>query len=135
MKHFAVLLLLVGFVGMAVFGLFVMDFSMRYDGSGCVASRLNGNDNVCPMNLFQMAFHHVSAFQVFSLSTAVFSIAIILLFLLTFFASFLFFIKILSFHPPQSLRRWRKRQIAPSLFQKHRMTRWLALFEHSPSFI
>jgi hypothetical protein len=130
MKRFATALLLVGFAGMAVFGLFVMDFAMGHDDMGCIASRVSGDDAVCPMSLMQMAFHHVSAFQAFSLATIVFSFILGFLFL---FASIRFFVKILSFHPPQFLRRLRKRQTESPLFQYQKITRWLALFEHSPS--
>jgi hypothetical protein len=135
MKNLATLLLLVGFAGMAVFGLFVMDFAMGHDGGGCVASRLNGNDNLCPMNLMQMAFHHVSAFQAFSLSTSAFSFTLGLIFLLSFLSLSLLFIKILSFRPPIFLGRLQRGIPEPSLFQQQKIIRWLALFEHSPSII
>jgi hypothetical protein len=131
MKKIGTLLLLVGFAGMAVFGLFVMDFAMGHNDTGCIASRVSGNDAVCPMNLIQVAFHHISAFQAFTLSTVAFSFVLGLALLLV---SLPFFTKALLFHPPRFLRRidqWRTRT---SLFQKQKITRWLARFEHSPSF-
>ncbi|TRZ52892.1 hypothetical protein D4R99_01930 [bacterium] len=105
---------------------------MGYDGGGCIASRMSGS--VCPMNVLQMTFHHISAFQVFSLSSAVFFAGFLLFFLSAFVFSSLF-IKILSFYPPKFLRRLRKEQKKSSLFQKQKITGWLALFEHSPSLI
>jgi hypothetical protein len=135
MKKIGTALLLVGFAGMAVFGLFVMDFAMGHDDVGCIASRVNGNDVVCPMSLMQMAFHHISAFQAFSLSTVTFSFVFLLLFLLSAFAFSALFVKILSFRPPIFLGRLQRGIREPSLFQQQKITRWLALFEHSPSLL
>ncbi|MFA5831820.1 MAG: hypothetical protein WC878_08435 [Candidatus Paceibacterota bacterium] len=134
MKKIGTLLLLVGFAGMAVFGLFVMDFAMGHDDMGCIASRVSGNESVCPMNLLQMAFHHISAFQAFTQSTVsqLFGIAF-LFFLLLVLVPFVFFKKLLF--PPKIWGRAFWDWLNHSCFQQQKITRWLALFEHSPSII
>ncbi len=135
MKRFAALLLLVSFAGMAVFGLFVMDFAMGNDNAGCIASQVNGNSAVCPLSLLQMAFHHISAFHAFSLAVIAYTATLVLLFLLVFLAFVSLWIRFLSFRPPRFLRRLQRRKTETSLFQKQKITRWLSLFEHSPSLI
>jgi hypothetical protein len=90
MRNFATALLLVSFVGMAVFGLFIMDMAMSHDGQGCIASQMNGSGKVCPMSMVEMAFHHISVFQ--SFTSAVISsfsgVAVLLLIVsLAFFSS------------------------------------------------
>jgi hypothetical protein len=135
MKIFSTLILVIGFAGMAVFGLFVMDFTMGHGDMGCIASSVNGNDTVCPMSLMQMAFHHISAFQAFSLSTVAFSFVLGLIFLLASVASSLLFVQILSFRPPILFGRLQRGIPELPFFHYKKITRWLALFEHSPSLI
>ncbi|MCX6738496.1 MAG: hypothetical protein NT098_00395 [Candidatus Parcubacteria bacterium] len=135
MKRFATLLLLIGFAGMAVFGLFVMDFAMGHDNVDCIASQVNGNSAVCPSSLLQMAFHHISVFQAFSLAVIAYTAALAFLFLLVFLVFTSLWIRFFSLRPPRFLRSLQRRQTEPPPFQRQKITRWLALFEHSPSLV
>lgn len=133
MQKIGTFLLLVGFAGMAVFGLFVMDLVMGHDGGGCIASQMTGTEDVCPMNMVEMAFHHIAVFQSFTQLTVsqLFSMAL-LFFLLLSLTPFVFFRKLLF--PPKIPCRaffdWR----GHPRFQQQKITRWLSLLEHSPSF-
>lgn len=131
MKKIGTLLLLVGFAGMAVFGLFVMDFAMGHADSGCIASRVSGNESVCPMSLPQMAFHHIFVFQSFTQTTVLQLFGITLFLLLSSLIPLVFFRKLL-FSPRVLIRVFSGMEDYPH-FQKQKITRWLALFEHSPS--
>jgi hypothetical protein len=133
MKKIGTLLLLVGFAGMAVFGLFVMDFAMGHNDTGCIASSVSGGPTVCPMSLLQMAFHHISAFQAFSL--AIVAGAFNVLLALASLSLVFVFTRWLANAPPKFLRRIRRRENKFSYFQFQKITRWLSLFEHSPSLI
>jgi len=134
MKHFATLLLFVGFSGMAVFGLFVMDMTMEHDLSGCIASQVTGNQTVCPMDIMQMAFHHISVFQTFSLSSDVFTNSVYSALIAFLFVFSLLFVLILFFRPP-ILRRKFVSMRESIFFHLQKISEWLSLFENSPSFI
>ena len=64
MKYFASIFLLIGFVGMAVFGFAFMDHSMTHGtDSGCIFSAVTGT--ACPPDQANMLTHHSAAFQIF----------------------------------------------------------------------
>ena len=128
MRYVSVLLL-IGFVGLAVFGVFSMHAGMQDHGSGCVAATAQGMD--CPKNnpLSYLAFHF-GALKGFS--TAVFG-NFMMVFLLLVFAF------IYAFRPLSDLRArssfeyaaWGLRRERSSL-QGERIRHWLALHENSP---
>jgi len=131
MKHIASTVLLIGFMVTAIFGLFAMDFVMGHEDGGCIASRMNGDEDVCPMGALEMALYHIDAFHSFTLAVVAQVFAFAALFLFIFFIRSAFFRKIILFHP--LFFRSRRRRKERSYFQNIKITRWLALFEHSPS--
>ncbi|MCK9351500.1 MAG: hypothetical protein WCT49_04540 [Candidatus Paceibacterota bacterium] len=129
MKYFATLLLLIGFAGMAIFGLFVMDFAMGHGEVGCIASNISGDGGFCPLGALEMAFHHIDAFQAFSLTTAGQMFGLFLL--LSLFVLSVLFWRYLAISPPVFLEK-RLREKDPPAFEFNKLN-WLSLLEHSPS--
>jgi|SRR3989344_4714649 len=137
MKYFSVLLL-IGFVGLAVFGVFGMSHengqSHDMTPSNCIVATAKGVD--CPKEAEPIDFvvFHIDTLKDFFLAT--FGESVISAFLLA-FASLLFiglaFFSLYFFRPPQLVfYRYRFRDsFFPS--QKQQLTRWLALRENSPT--
>lgn len=135
-------ILLIGFVSLAVFGVFGMhaqaDMNMRghdMPTSNCVGATVNGTD--CPKQADPIDYltFHFDAFRSFSLAT--FGESVMGAFLLLAFAALLFvglaFFKPHLFEPPQ-LAFSRQRFGDPfSPPQKQELARWLALHENSPA--
>jgi len=126
------------FIGVVIFGLiFMMDMSMdtnQYMTSKCPFS-LPGNE-FCPTNTLAVTIHHISAYQTFS--NILFSKSILLVMLLTITFSILFWLfgrqmllklnLYLSFLAKHRIKQW------PPSCKLNNITKWLALFENSPSF-
>src|SRR3989338_8141137 len=64
MRYLTSSLLIISFIGIAVFGFAIFDHSMHNPSSDCVASVIDGV--VCPTNILNMALHHISVLQTFS---------------------------------------------------------------------
>lgn len=130
MKNFAAVLILVSFIGMAAFGAIIINHSMMSHG-GCIASVITGGD--CPINQLAVFAHHLAALQVFSNSLPPVLGITLLLLLLCAPAVFLVFGGI-YYSPPSPSLAYIKRNQDRKYFHKNPFLRWLALFEHSPSF-
>ena len=137
MKLVLTTLLILGLLGIAVFGVFAMNHGSGYGHNGCIAATLQGAD--CPKGENALSFltFHLGAFQ--SFSTAIFGQTILSLFLLV--ASLLLLARIvlstLYITPEPSDLHSRFRhflELPASSFQK-RIIRWLALHENSPAFL
>ncbi len=131
MKYTATLLFL-SFIGIAVFGFVLMNHSMMR-GENCIVSAVMGNP--CPTNQGSFALHHLAALAVFSnsLPSAIFNVSPLIV--LSFALALLAFFRIRSPYsrPPSFASALRRRNVR---YRSHtpRFMRWLALFEHSPSF-
>lgn len=131
-------ILLIGFVGIALFGFIGMPHQMSgHSGSDCLASFVVGS-SLCPdgNNSFSYAFYHIQAYQFFSkaiiASFALILLAIvsslILLFVLRNFDIWLVFKNHIIY-----LKK-RLDEIVDSLHSSFRnFIRWLSLLENSPS--
>lgn len=130
--------LIAGFIGIAVFGVFAMDFAMdggEHGHDGCIAATLQGGD--CPgwQSGLSLLIFHLDAFRGFS--TAVFSDyfanAFVLLFGLMPIAVFGFFAGMRR-APSELATNCRRMSPAElSLFQtRQKFMYWLALHENSP---
>jgi len=129
MRYLTSSLLIISFIGIAVFGFAIFDHSMHNPSSDCVASVIDGV--VCPTNILNMALHHISVLQTFSQALIPSTVSILLFSLLLMVISFFILRKDLFYPQPVfSFHRYRN-QTRPRHQQK--ITSWLALFEHSPS--
>lgn len=135
MKSFGVIMLIVGFVAVAVFGFAAMDAGGAHSHSGCLVATLNGG--LCPVDdsIDSLAFHMNAAK---SFSTAILGGNI--MYLLFFAAAFLAFL--VASTPPLigsrfliRFRDWRRRFTE---FFAYSITRqllfWLSRYEQSPAF-
>jgi|SRR3989338_9771575 len=131
MKSLALISIFVGFAGISLFGSFLISHSMM-DHMPCVVSVMSGVS--CPTNRIDFAAHHISALQVLSNSYALVSDG--LLYFVIFLALTLFLVFLgKNFLPfPKLSINFRRREASQFCFSVHNLTRWLALFEHSPSF-
>ena len=133
MKYLGVLLL-IGFVGLAVFGIFSMNYTNGHDHDGCMAATAQGVDCPKEANLIDFVAFHFDAFRGFSLAT--FSESIMSTLLLAFASLLLFSLAFFSphlFKPPQlAFNKYRFRDsFSPP--QKQELIHWLALHENSPA--
>lgn len=132
------LILLIGFIGMGLFGFIGMPHQMsEHSGSDCIASFVVGNI-LCPdgNNYFSYAFYHIQAYQFFSNAlissfAAIFAV-IALAFLLTFVLKKIdtrLVLKNQIFYLKKRLT-----EISDSLISSLRnFIRWLSILENSPS--
>lgn len=133
MKTALTIFLVIGFSGVAVFGMFAMNHGAEYSHS-CFAATVQGTD--CPKEADPLDFaaFHIDAYKELSLSTFGESAMSTLLaaFALLLFISFAFSSPRL-FNPPQ-LALYRRRFRDPfSPPQEQGLTGWLALHENSPA--
>lgn len=139
MKYLAIILL-IGFMGMGLFGFIGMPHQMsEHSGSDCLASFVV-NKILCPdgNNSFSYAFYHIQAYQFFSNALigsfavifAVIALAFILTFVLRNFDIWLVF-KNQFFYLKKRLI-----ETADSLHSSSKdFIRWLSILENSPSLI
>lgn len=136
MKYLASLLLIMSFVGIAIFGFSIFDHSMM-DGSnaGCVASAIDGT--ACPTSIMDMILHHVSALQTFTTTVVppISSWLLLLTSLLLVAVSILLFYKDSLLPNPELLPQRLRDLTLNSLYNQQKITSWLSLFELSPSLL
>lgn len=143
MKHLLTLILLISFVGIAVFGftLFThgMDSSENTHGvassdNNCVTSPIDGT--VCPKSIVAMTLHHISSLQTLTTSVvpSISNWLLLLAFILLILVSVFLLYKNLLF-PKLELLPKRLRDLEVNLsYSKQKIISWLSLFENSPSF-
>ena len=137
MKYLATILL-IGFVGVAIFGFMWMPHQMSsHSGSDCLAS-LVVNKSLCPDgdSTFSYAFYHFQAYEFFS-SAIIVSVAVVL----TIIAFAFIPISVLKNFDHRSVSRNQIIYIKKRLFEisdslhsnLKNFIRWLSLLENSPS--
>jgi len=134
MKYFIPLLLTISIIGLTIFGFLMFDMVENHVSTGCMASEINGS--VCPMNISNYAFHHLSALQTLTntLVAPVNSSLSLLLSLLFASLSTLLLYKVLIYPTKKSfLDRLKNFEFALS-YSKQKIISWLSLFELSPVF-
>ena len=138
MKKYLATILLIGFVGVALFGLAWMPHQMSdHPGSDCLASFVVGK-SLCPdgNNSFSYAFYHFQAYEFFSSAIIVSVAAVLAIIAFAFILTF----ALKNFDPLSVSRNQiiyiKKRliEIADSLHSNLKnFIRWLSLLENSPS--
>ena len=134
MKALFMILLVISFISIAIFGVFSMHPEMQSHNDNCVAATVQGTD--CPKqnNLFDFVFFHFNAFKNFLTaisSNSVFSLLI--------FYSFIILIGIKAFLRNSELLRFNfarnelKRLEVFNPPSRHKFFYWLLLHENSPS--
>jgi hypothetical protein len=132
MKSLLSIVLIAGFMGIAVFGALDANHEMAHTG-GCIAATAKRMD--CPKeNPIDLATFHLDAYKGFSLATFGESVAGALLLV---FASLLF-IGLVSFlpypfKPPEFAFHKYRLKYAFSPPQEQKLVSWLALRENSPT--
>ncbi len=135
---FLTTILLIGFIGIALFGFIGMPHQMSgHSGSGCLASFVVGK-SLCPdgANSFSYAFYHIQAYQFFS-NALTSSVATILAIIAS---AFILIFALKNFYTRPVLKNQnfylKKRiiEISNSLHSSFRnFIRWLSILENSPS--
>ena len=138
MKKYLATILLIGFVGVALFGLAWMPHQMSgHSGSDCLASFVVGK-SLCPdgNNSFSYTFYHFQAYEFFSNAITVSVGAVLAIIAFAFILTF----ALRKFDPCSISRKQiiylKKRliEIADSLRSSFRnFIRWLSILENSPS--
>lgn len=130
MKNALSISILLSLIIIAVFGVFILENSMKNHGS-CLASSLVGS--ACPvMNQIAMLFLHVSALQKFSVALPAINSGLNLLLI----ATMLFVVvPIIGFKIVLNKNQTARIIDSPRQnFLKQNLLSWLALFENSPSY-
>lgn len=138
MKTAFTIFLIIGFIGIAVFGVFAMNHGSGYGHSGCIAVTAQRAD--CPRGESALSFiaFHLDAFHGFT--TAIFgdnsANALILLIALTFAAVVGIILRIRPFSATVEANYYHKQFLESRHFSPQRkFIHWLALRENSPSFV
>jgi len=134
MKYLITLILVVSFVGIAIFGFTLFAHGMDSSDSNCITSPIDGT--ACPTNITAMTLHHISSLQTLITSTtpSISNWLLLLAFLLLISVSIFLSYKNLLF-PKLELLRERLRDLATNLsYSKQKIISWLSLFENSPAF-
>lgn len=128
MTRFLSILLISLFVGVAVFGAVGMALHMDGGELPCAASVLGST--VCPTDQVLFAIHHLGVYEFLSRATPVFVFLSLIIFTLSLagFATAPYLPKPVFRSPYRNNRKENK----PAHME--RLTRWLSLFELSPSF-
>lgn len=128
--------LIIGFIGIAVFGVFAMNHGSGHSHNGCIAATVQGTD--CPKEENSLSFlnFHLDAFRSFSTATFGEYLASALLLLIALVLTVAVgIIGIIHSAPPVLATNYRRRQFLESHsfpFQRE-LTHWLALHENSPA--
>ena len=134
MKHFLTFILLVSFLGIAIFGFTVFAHGMDSSDNNCVTSPIDGT--VCPTSIVAMTLHHISSLQTLltSVTPSISNLLLLLVFILLVSVSVFQLYKNLLF-PKLDLLRERLRDLETNLsYSKQKIISWLSLFENSPAF-
>ena len=132
MKYFGIFLL-IGFVGLAVFGTFGAHTGMQSHDSGCIAAAIQGTDCPKKTNLFEYVAFHLGTYKDVALATI--NNNVVGSFLLTFiyflFAGFALS-QIRSLKSPQLVFHNR---LTDFLYnpQEQKLAHWLVLHKNSPT--
>ncbi len=134
MKHLLIFILLISFVGIAIFGFTLFAHGMDSSDKNCITSPIDGTE--CPTSITAMTLHHISSLQnlLTSVAPSISNWLLLLSFILLISVSVFLLFKNLLF-PKLELLRKRLRDLEVSLsYSKQKITSWLSLFENSPAF-
>lgn len=135
---FIISMLLIGFIGMTLFGFMVMPHqTSEHSNFDCIASFVVNKD-LCPdeNNSFSYAFYHIQAYQFFSSALISSFVAIFVITALTFILTFVFREIDARLVLRNQIFYLRKRltEVTNSIFSSFRVfIRWLSILENSPS--
>lgn len=134
MKYLITLILVVSFVGIAIFGFTLFAHGMDSSDNNCITSPIDGT--ACPTSIVAMTLHHISSLQklLTSVTPSISNLLLLLAFILLVSVSIFSFYKNLLF-PKLELLRERLRNLATNFsYSKQKIISWLSLFENSPAF-
>jgi len=136
MKVAFTILLIMGFLGIAVFGVFAMNHGAEHGHNGCIAATAQGTD--CPKGENTLSFlsFHLDAFR--SFSTAIFgeNLANTLILLIALVLAVAFgVVASINLAPSTLAINYYRRQFLESYSSpfRRKLTRWLAFHENSPA--
>ena len=134
MKHFLTFILLVSFVGIAIFGFTLFTYGIDGSDNDCITSPIDGT--ACPTSIAAMTLHHISSLQtlITSVTPSISNWLLLLAFLLLISVSVFLSYKNFLF-PKLEFLRERLRDLATNFsYSKQKIISWLSLFENSPAF-
>ena len=136
MKSIGIVLLIAGFVGIAVFGFLAINHGNGHEHAGCIATTAKGID--CPLgaNTILFAIFHLDIIK--SFSTAIFNYdysgSLILLAFIIFLVGWITRFKIGFNLPRLAIVQYCYRSRETYFFSlRQNLTGWLALHENSPA--
>ena len=128
-SKFIAVLTLVALLAIVLFGFATMSYGSDGKMEGNCPFSVMGAPS-CPQDLAAAALHHISSYQSLLNATQVPGVALIIALLLLVYGVFIFFIRPPAFQP--QLIGYLRRSPHSSARDRE-TTRWLSLFEHSPS--
>ncbi|MEK7567180.1 MAG: hypothetical protein AAB527_03555 [Patescibacteria group bacterium] len=128
-NKFLVNLILLGFVGIAVFGFLAMGHDAAARGA-CLA--MTFNRSACPSGISETISFYASAFKSFSLAVLTLGLNLAAVGIIFGFSLFIFSVPTPNFSQFSFLKRF---SFATSILAKKNLTHWLSLHENSPSFV
>lgn len=134
MKYLLTLILLISFVGIAIFGFTLFDHGMDSSDGNCITSPMDRTS--CPTSIVAMTLHHISSLQTLltSVTPSISNLLSLLAFMLLVSVSAFLLYKNLLF-PKLEFLRERLRELATDFsFSKQKIISWLSLLENSPAF-
>jgi uncharacterized membrane protein YhaH (DUF805 family) len=134
MKYLLTLILLISFVGIAIFGFTLFDHGMDNSDGNCITSPMDRT--ACPTSIVAMTLHHISSLQALTTSivSSISNWLLLLAFILLVSVSAFLLYKNLLF-PKLELLQKRLRDLEVNFsYSKQKIISWLSLLENSPAF-
>ena len=130
MKYLLTTIMLISFVGIAVFGFVFWASGMNEHNADCITSPIDGTP--CPVSIVGMTLQHISTLQNFSQALVPSTVLLLLVALFSLAISFHFLLKNLI---SPSIRFSFQRRNDPAKFHsQQKIISWLSLLENSPAF-
>lgn len=133
MKYLITLILIVSFVGIAIWGFTFFAHGMNSSDNNCVTSPIDGT--ICPTSIVAMTLRHISSLQTFltSVTPSISNLLLLLAFILLVLVSVFQLYKNLLFSKIDLLREHLRDLETNLSYSKQKIISWLSLFENSPS--
>lgn len=132
MKYFIALIVILGIIGIGIFGFFIMNHDMNHSSGNCVASIIN--NTVCPSDAISAILHHITAYEIFSQAIVNSTSFVIIATLLLLAIVVMLMVKMFLLTPLilfSEFLVWRRDE--HSATNQRKLIRWLSLLKNSPA--
>lgn len=130
MKYLLTTVMLISFVGIAVFGFVFLASGMSEHSADCITSPIDGAS--CPVSIVGMTLQHISTIQNFSQALIPSTVLLLFVALFSLAISFYFLLKNLVY--PSVRFSFQRRKDPAKFLSQQKIVSWLSLFENSPAF-